>query len=203
MRGSIDEEQLLQRLRWRVAIGIPTDTVAASDDSLSEGRATFHRWPSAEAQRAIDDGTFIPAPPIPPTSVPIIDAFEDRTGVKLPPLLRRVYTEVADGGLGPGYGLPRFTDDGPEDAPPPDLEDGDLEYVFDKFRGWHAEGHLRGCDEPLIPLSDWGCAIRSFVTPSGRVWIFDPNDGIDAVDDDGRTLHEWFADWLDGTTRQV
>jgi hypothetical protein len=41
-------------------------------------------------------------PPAPPL---LLEATEARLGFRLPPLLRELYTEVANGGFGPGYGI--------------------------------------------------------------------------------------------------
>ena len=41
----------------------------------------------------------------PPTTFETVAAAEVRLGFRLPPLLRRIYTEVANGGIGPGTGL--------------------------------------------------------------------------------------------------
>jgi hypothetical protein len=40
----------------------------------------------------------------PPCDLAAVEAAEHQIGVKLPPLLVRLYTEVADGGFGPGDG---------------------------------------------------------------------------------------------------
>ncbi|MFB7941408.1 hypothetical protein [Streptomyces sp. NPDC056049] len=46
-------------------------------------------------------------PPVPP---PEVEAAEDIIGRPLPALLRRIYTEVGDGGFGRDGGLALFTD---------------------------------------------------------------------------------------------
>lgn len=41
----------------------------------------------------------------PPTTMMIVEAAEKTLGFSLPPLLRDLYTQVANGGFGPGYGI--------------------------------------------------------------------------------------------------
>jgi hypothetical protein len=50
------------------------------------------------------------APPA-PAKKSEFDAFEYNTGRKLPNFLRRLYTEVANGGFGPAWGINRLTGD--------------------------------------------------------------------------------------------
>ena len=64
---------------------------------------------------------------------------EARLGFTLPPLLARVYTEVADGGFGPGYGLLSLED--------LELGEQSLSSVYLEFR---AGGWLKR----LLPLWD-------------------------------------------------
>jgi hypothetical protein len=48
----------------------------------------------------------LPMPTIaPPATVAEVDAAEVALGFAIPPLLRRLYTEVGNGGFGPNYGL--------------------------------------------------------------------------------------------------
>lgn len=47
----------------------------------------------------------------PPATEAQVQAREKRLGVALPPLLRACYTELANGGFGPGYGLRSIIDE--------------------------------------------------------------------------------------------
>lgn len=40
-----------------------------------------------------------------PASIEEVESAERKMGVTLPPLLKSIYTQVANGGFGPGYGL--------------------------------------------------------------------------------------------------
>lgn len=51
-----------------------------------------------------------PSPPgkpglFPPTTMVVVEDTEAKLGFGLPPLLRQLYTRVANGGFGPGYGI--------------------------------------------------------------------------------------------------
>ena len=41
----------------------------------------------------------------PPTTMKVVEAAQAKLGFVLPPLLRQLYTQVANGGFGPGYGI--------------------------------------------------------------------------------------------------
>lgn len=41
----------------------------------------------------------------PPTTTAVVEAAENKMRFRLPPLLRELYTQVANGGFGPGYGI--------------------------------------------------------------------------------------------------
>jgi hypothetical protein len=61
----------------------------------------------ADPLRAVDAAAWVrPVPTVaPPASVAEVDAAEATLGFAIPPLLRRLYTEVGNGGFGPDYGL--------------------------------------------------------------------------------------------------
>ena len=44
-------------------------------------------------------------PLILPTSLAVVEAAEQSLGFYLPHLLREIYTQVGNGGFGPGYGI--------------------------------------------------------------------------------------------------
>src|SRR5436190_5588567 len=57
--------------------------------------------------RAVDAATWVcPMPTVAPPATPAeVDAAEVTLGFAIPHLLRRLYTEVGNGGFGPSYGL--------------------------------------------------------------------------------------------------
>jgi hypothetical protein len=78
-------------------------------------------------------------------------------GLRLNPFLRRVYAEVSDGGIGPGYGLLPLS--------------GERTLV-----SVHADFRSHGWPEKLLPAWDWGDAIWSCVDggdPEGHIVTHD------------------------------
>src|SRR6476660_8954818 len=55
--------------------------------------------------RATEGADLIPPKIYPPTTDTQLDAAEQTLHLTLPPFLRRLYTEIGNGGFGPGYGL--------------------------------------------------------------------------------------------------
>lgn len=139
--------------------------------------------------------------PAPATEAEIAGG-EARIGVALPPLLRRLYTEVAHGGFGPGPGLVGFrpgatTDKGDTIE---DLYAGMLEATNENPRWiWPRE---------LIPVVDLSgaylCVDAS--TPAGRVVEFDFEELDDDDSADGGwsgafterapSVEAWLAKWV-------
>jgi hypothetical protein len=133
-------------------------------------------------------------PPLkPPASGEAIGAAEHLLGYPFPHLLRRLYTEVGNGGFGPGYGIIGLPDG-----------DGDDGHARRELR---REGWNIACpaSRSLFPLCTWGCGIYSFVDGAdaeARMWAWDPNPA--PHDDIGKALFkeelslcEWLARWVD------
>ena len=104
-----------------------------------------------------------------------LERVEAAAGHALPHLMRRIYTEVADGGWGPEYGALGF-DRGHTD----DLG-GRVPEVYET---WHSRDGLRDDDIILprswVPFLHAGCAMHyctDCATPEGRVVLVDPNPG--------------------------
>ena len=109
----------------------------------------------------------------------MIAATEGRLGFALPSLLTRIYTEVADGGFGPGYGLLSLANSGPNGR--------SLSSVYRDFR---AGDWL----ERLLPLWDWGCAMWSCLDGrSEEGAIITSNQGEFTVTN--FTLRSWLQAW--------
>ncbi|WP_394848524.1 SMI1/KNR4 family protein [Pendulispora brunnea] len=126
----------------------------------------------------------------PPCSTEAVAMAEEQLGFPLPPFLRYVYQNVADGGFGPGGGL------------------------FSVQRGHRS--HREGCageglvqvyeevavepDWPrhLLPICDWGRATWSCLdcrSPEGQI-VTSAGDAPLAVT--GRDVRGWLLAWLDG-----
>jgi hypothetical protein len=126
---------------------------------------------------------------------------EERLGFAFPPLLKRIYAEIGNGGFGPGYGLTGLTGGVPDDT------EKTAPALYEMFRsidpdepGWH-------WPERLLPICHWGCAIRSCIDcadPAFRMRIFDPNghDGDDWSDtffEEAPSFESWLWAWASGT----
>jgi hypothetical protein len=130
-----------------------------------------------------------------------VDELEAATGQRLPPFLRDVYLSIANGCFGPGYGLMPLT------HPIAASE----ETVLELYRSLclpDREDPTWVWPRPLLPICDWGCAIRSCVDCSseeGMVIRFDPN-GHDAGMPwesafvvESPSIRDWLFAWASGT----
>jgi hypothetical protein len=138
-----------------------------------------------------------------PASSEQIAATERRLGHRLPPVLAEAYAMIGNGGWGPGYGLL-----GLEGGVEGDPGDGTSIDLYEVFRGEDPEDPAWHWPEGLLPICDWGCAIRTCVdctTPDGPVWTFDPNVDREPGDPMERYFAQthasvagWFEDWVNG-----
>lgn len=149
-----------------------------TDDGLIDA---LRRRVSLDPRKAI--GTLSDPRAFPPASAADIAFGEERLGLRLPSLLRRIYAEVADGGFGPGYG------------------------VFPIFRGSDESGldenlaDVRtklALDPRLLPLCDWGGAIWSCLDCGTEGGPIVTCAGEHPLTDTGRDLRSWLLAWLDG-----
>jgi hypothetical protein len=157
-----------------------------------------------DALRAVDAATWVcPMPTIaPPATLAEVDAAEAALGFAIPPLLRRLYSEVGNGGFGPNYGL--------EGVPtiPPVPGTADIVALYEMY-----------CCEPppehpahvwprgLVPLISGGCLYMECVdflhTPHAVV-MFDGNDCdwerpvIESLRPVAGSLEERLEAWLAG-----
>ena len=133
-----------------------------------------------------------PIQPRPPLTAEALAQAEARLGFPLPPLLRALYTQVGDGGYGPGRGLEV-------------LAEGEWSLVA------HVEA-IRRANWPdwpgrFIPLIAWGCLYWSWVDcsePPYPVWFDDTDfEREDSPRSDyfyrqAESLAGWLSAWLDG-----
>jgi hypothetical protein len=188
------EDEVVAAVRDVIAAGEHLDELPGVLGARLEGGGVFqggrrlYRRGSPEYAEAKAAGLVerLPPPPAPATAAAVTEA-ESLAG-PLPPLLRRLYREVANGGFGPGYGLLGLrgghTDDG---ATAVDLR--------------RSEWWPRPPDR-LLPVCHWGCAIYSLVDcADGHMWAWDPNpldeDQLPkALFPEQLTLGEWLERWL-------
>jgi hypothetical protein len=126
---------------------------------------------------------------------------EERLGFPFPPLLKRIYIEIGNGGFGPGYGLIGLTGGVPDDTGSTAPE------TYNQFRGGDRSDPTWRWPHGLLPICHWGCAILSCIDctdPNFRMRIFDPNlrqgnwvDDCFFEESDGFGI--WIRAWAYGT----
>lgn len=166
------EDELVERLRERSG-----DPRRAS----SAGGGPGNYWIHAEV--------------FPPASDPVVQDALKRFGFPVPTLLVRLWAEVANGGIGPGYGIYGLEGGLTDEVvclPLPDLY---LEYRDDST--W-IELIGEASAARSFPICDWGCCIGSVLdcsTPEGNMLLItDKQERIDQ----GVSFARWIEDWLDG-----
>ncbi len=122
----------------------------------------------------------------------VIAEAEQVIGFPVPPLLRRIYLEVANGGFGPRDDVPGVGDDAWTS------EDMDIVAMYEETSG--RPGHPPG----VVPVYDVGCAIMwlvDFRDPSGPMWGWDPHGCCldHARAPQGLTLADWLVETHDGS----
>jgi SMI1 / KNR4 family (SUKH-1) len=127
-------------------------------------------------------------------------AAESRLGFALPSLVRALYTGVANGGFGPGYGLVG-------------IGGGERGFSSGNRSWWCEDEYLELLGHPsypwpagMLPVCDWGCGIYSCLdttsagVPVVRVYLDAVEDQPDqALQPEGHDLAGWLRAWTDGT----
>jgi hypothetical protein len=124
-------------------------------------------------------------------------ATEQSIGFALPPLLRRLYQEIANGGFGPGYGLIGVAGGATDDIGQ-NIADIFADKHSPNFQKWFPNWPAQA-----IGICHWGCAMYSVVdcsTPAYQMFHFEPNNlGItDYLIPHHRTFDEYITAWADG-----
>jgi hypothetical protein len=140
----------------------------------------------------------------PPATEEQLEATEGALGFPLPPLLRAVYTQIANGGFGPGYGLRGaiggfpgtgtivetywWSAEGRQLIDLPAKEIGSEEFRLD--------GNL--WPDRFLSLCEWGCNSESYLhCPTGRVFRVAPvEDEVFGMRQQAATFEEWLKAWL-------
>jgi hypothetical protein len=140
----------------------------------------------------------------PPASPQEIGQLECALGMRLPPFVREVYLSIANGCFGPGYGLMpliRHSIDEGEET---------VLAVYESLRQPDPEDPAWAWPKDLLPICDWGCAVRSCVdcsSDAGAVVRFDPNGhgpGVPwdlAFEVESPSIRAWLVSWASGTLR--
>ncbi|HEY7311698.1 MAG TPA: SMI1/KNR4 family protein [Gemmataceae bacterium] len=109
----------------------------------------------------------------PPATEETVRAAEESLGFALPPLLRAVYTRIANGGLCLGLlGLEGGQTGGD------DLFPGlSAVAIYHKLESWRRKGKVPYLPPRLLPINDaLGCGMVDYVdcrTPEGKIWRTD------------------------------
>ncbi|QMU74620.1 SMI1/KNR4 family protein [Streptacidiphilus sp. PB12-B1b] len=122
-----------------------------------------------------------------------VAAAERELGFTLPPLLRSLYCEIANGGYGPEYQLLPLTGGG--------------RTAVGEYRAEYEREDPDGPRWPrgVLPVLDWGCGMYAAVDctrPEAPVLLFEPNgfsgNWAHAWYQDAPSLDRWLTAWLDG-----
>jgi hypothetical protein len=141
-------------------------------------------------------------PDLPPkASKQSVVAAEEALGFSLPPLLRRIYLEVANGGFGPDYGL-IGVGGGHLDDQKHNVVDLFLSTCSVEWRK-----HFPRWPDKTLRVLHWGCAMYTTIdcsTPEYRIFHFEPNPGEEGLGipncliPHSFNLGGFFEAWLDG-----
>ena len=143
-----------------------------------------------------------PPPWFPPATAEQLARTEMELGFALPPFLKRMYSEMANGGFGPAYGFMSATDD--EYAP--HLDDVYIVAYHRIVSGSDVSEAWRWPDK-LISIADNGCGMRWCLDCDSGEIVYFAGDTIDEDDANtfkeafirtGRSLREGVEDWLAG-----
>lgn len=134
-------------------------------------------------------------------TVSAVAAAEAALGFSLPPLLSRIYTEVANGGFGPDYGLIGLAGGHSDD------QGQDIVALYRQTCSQSWRQHRPRWPDRLLRILHWGCAMYTTVdctSPDFRLFHFEPNPSEEELGfpncliPHSYGLHEFFEAWLDG-----
>jgi hypothetical protein len=135
-----------------------------------------------QAVRSCAGTSSLPAPATPSA----VTEAEEVIGFPLPPLLRRLYLEVANGGFGPAEGIVGVRGGAPQ------ADWNHLAEIYEE--GPDPSGRIPA---GLVPVYDWGCTIWSLVDfrdPAGPMWC--THDG--ECWPQGINLAQWLTETMAG-----
>jgi hypothetical protein len=139
--------------------------------------------------------------PSPPTTPLRVSLAEAQLGFALPALLRDIYTKIANGGFGPGYGIVGIDGGAPFYAGGLTWSNVDLYKAYrqrpTRYEPW---------GEKLLPICHWGCTFYSYLDcalTQAPVMAIDENSHGHGPWACAFSLHvtsfeQWMQRWLDG-----
>jgi hypothetical protein len=156
-----------------------------------------------DPRRATDD-TQHPGKVCRPATSRLIKSSEKRLGFRLPQLLRRIYTEVGNGGFGPFYGFLGLEGGAT-------LGEGKtLVAQYKELRNLKSENRLWKWPDRLLPVCSFGCGCWVCIDCKDRrlrLFMFDPNNLQEELEGNEAkvnwanafwNMREFFESWLDG-----
>ncbi len=155
-------------------------------------------WRRIEVSAIWPRGAKTPFPPALPDEV---IAAERRLGFELPPLLRRLFVEVANGGFGPGYGLSGVAGCGTDEG------GNDIVALFEAHASDQWISSYPNWPTKTLRIAYFGCAMHAAIDCSIAdypVYLFDPNaDHEDCGFENGlipfeKGLNDWLYGWATG-----
>lgn len=176
---------------------------------IYRNHSTFNRHPHGPWIRHDFQTSFFP-----PATEEQLSLSEEAMGFPYPPVLRMLYSQLANGGFGPAYGLVGafcgyadslhkekqhtylLQESVVSSAFPKGTDFLDLEQ-YEKQHGTPKKLYLDTSLWPkhLIFLCDWGCGFFSFLhAKTGHVYYF----GEDYLFYQAGSLEEWLERWLQG-----
>lgn len=136
----------------------------------------------------------------PPVSDAAVVEAERRIGFPLPSLVRELYTSIADGGFGPSYGLlPLLTslpDSSLVNQGQPQIESVTDLYVL--FKMGDPEDASWVWPDRLLPILEWGCAIRSCVDCNSPALQVIRDEPYVSRTIEANCFEDWLQAWIKG-----
>lgn len=182
---------------------------AGVDELIIRLQERIRRSPAVEMDafcvRGTESGAILgPKRPNPPLRQESLEELEHEFGFRFPTLVRRLYTEVADGGYGPSWGINRLRQ--PPNVPidPAYSEMMSIESWYRRDRiHWQGGQPPEYWPHPFIRFCESGCNIFIGVDCSsdqGTVVMYDPNlsqDERDCLVPVADSVAQWLSNWLD------
>jgi hypothetical protein len=124
-----------------------------------------------------------------PATPQAVEMAESSMGLSLPPLLVRLWVEVANGGFGPATGLFGVNNE-PTSPLSQSIPSVYLQLIADHSNRWK-------WSQKLVPVCDWGCGIHTVIdcaTAEGLI----SHDSQSMRNHEGYTFARWMEDWANG-----
>ncbi len=146
----------------------------------------------ADDARRVEMGTLVRYPVAERTA---LEAAQAQLGFALPSFFKRLLTEVANGGFGPGYGLLGL--------PPAGHVDDDIgRNLVEDYLDLRADSDpVLWWPPKVVPLCNWGCAIWSCMDcegSSGRILTCESVEAGFQFHVAAGSLLAWLSGWVEG-----